>query len=45
MTPTQQRQQQQNTAAYPARSASGMALERRMIEKKRRDAIRGALGR
>lgn len=40
-TPTQMRAAQ---TPAPERSAAGMNQERRLIEKKRRDAIRNALG-
>jgi len=32
------------TAALPNRNSAGMTIERRILEKKRRDAIRSALG-
>lgn len=34
----------QNLTPTPVRSASGLSAERRLIEKRRRDAIRKALG-
>ncbi len=41
---TQQQIQAQSSAPTPTRSASGLSHERRLVEKRRRDAIRGKLG-